>query len=805
MDSLLHFFHEFPGTIAPKIQMMFGVLHLARDELLWYFRHYDFQHKGKKMILKPDTRVTDLLYFTYRLDDLVKTHRKLIQTYYLEYLTGQDMKMLEPVIKKFFEECKVEQGMKEKIYAITEAIKDRGIGDNFESIRLNWYRISAFLASANSGIKVQDSAQTSQAMTRIIIHTRNVDCVEAQLRTHGSFKHLYWYKNTLQVMLKECLSGQGNARNAICIVQCLGHALDNVHRVCPEEQTVVGKESVRLADSFLKTIVVGVEQLLASVSKQIGLLKAKVGFEGVLSRLGPETRSLPLPGDESRQNDPETAKLRAWKRALGQICASVQEVEKITVYNVEFCPREYIYEAMSKLLRSSLRSCCLIQGKEGKVIQRPSVALERFKDVIYAFQNMESNISIDVSTMIREVLLSEFSDLRCGMVGTSLYKEVVRMDEKETKTTMIHLYAQWFKSVFKQFISEQYATVYSPVRRAFIGLKVQRGGQEIALLDAELKTDVNELRALARLVGPYGVRVIEKELLQIVVANVGTIREILARVKVALEPLRNNFHQKEVWLNAKKKITEVDLDTVLNRATIIGCVLVFRELLRNALRESTETAVPFVYSTVKLAFDHAHDAEKISSPTMAQLDLLAADCGFDVGENDHTLNESLVKYKSSGLDAGLWAYLPELFGLTLSCAKWKTAKYTIDYEGFLNNAHTVVWCYRSLIAAFNCIPLEPTDGATINLAIQRDNENFVRCAAYSLLHAGRAPGGLPQTQEAMVFLEQYILHSRGRLQLSILEEIFPFTLLRTNFIRIYEQQTKKGRRYAIDDDEKEST
>jgi len=795
--------------------MIFGALHLARDELLWYFRHFDFVHKNKKQILQPDIRITDLIYLTYRLDDLVRLHKKTIQAYYLEYLLNQDMKMIDPIAKKFLDEQKVDAGIRRLLGLILESIPERVISDNFEAIRLNWYRASACLNSASSGIKTQETVQISQAMSRMITHTRNIDCVDTQLRTHGSFKQLYWYRTLLQQMLKDCLSGQGNPRNCLSLVECLGHALDNVHRICPEEQSIIGKASVTLADSYLKTIVIGVEQLLTSITKQISGLRLQTGYEGVLPRITKsEAQTLPLPGQESRQlNSPETQKLRSWKRALGQICASIQEVEKITVYNIEFCPREYLYEAISKTVRSNLRNCCL-QGKEGKQIQRPTVALERFKDVVYALQTVETYVSVDISVLVREVLLSEFIDPRCGTVGVSIHKEG-RADAKDQKMTMIHAYAQWFRGVFKQFISEHYGVVYSPVKQAFIGLKISKqGGPEQVQLEAETKIDYNELRAMCRLIGQYGARVLEKDLLQIVEGAVGTIKEVLLRTAPVLGALRGKFFQREVWLNARKKIADADLDTLLNRSTIVGCVLVFRHLLRLALRDVTESAVPFIFSTIKLAVDHLHDHFRVAPPDFAALGMLATDCGIDVGENDHTLNEVLVKYKTSQSDVELWSLLPELYAMSMASPRWKTAKYTIDYEGFASNAHTMVWCIRSLIVAFHSIPLPGSGESSMQMPseqrIQGDFESLLRNACYSLLHNGRLldkeairAGGEKQTQEAMVFLEQFILGSRDRLELSELEELFPFTLMRTNFIRIYEQQTKRGRRYAIEDDEKE--
>lgn len=57
----------------------------------------------------------------------------------------------------------------------------------------------------------------------------------------------------------------------------------------------------------------------------------------------------------------------------------------------------------------------------------------------------------------------------------------------------------------------------------------------------------------------------------------------------------------------------------------------------------------------------------------------------------------------------------------------------------------------------------------------------------------------------MTFIEQFVTLSNGRLSLGQLEEYFPFTLLRSNYIRLTLQQTTAANRSgAVQADEKDA-
>jgi hypothetical protein len=226
---------------------------------------------------------------------------------------------------------------------------------------------------------------------------------------------------------------------------------------------------------------------------------------------------------------------------------------------------------------------------------------------------------------------------------------------------------------------------------------------------------------------------------------------------------------------------------------VIGCILKFRETLREALQEVVKEKTPFVWEAVKLAHTQLPDNSQID-PRLMALDYLAQDCGIDVKEADHSLRNALQKYKTTPQDATLWALLPELYGLSFIGLKWQDAHFLIESEGHANNAHTMSSTIHSLISVFERMPLKGEVAANVNEVIQTSLERFVRCASHSILHVTADPtfaAGFP-LESVVLFLEQFILGSHGRLQLAMLEESFPFTLLRASHIQLIENQKNRG-------------
>lgn len=256
-------------------------------------------------------------------------------------------------------------------------------------------------------------------------------------------------------------------------------------------------------------------------------------------------------------------------------------------------------------------------------------------------------------------------------------------------------------------------------------------------------------------------------------------------------------------------LSDDKLKQFLDVASSIGVVLEFRKLLKEALRDTTERAVPYIYGAVDLAHEHAHDLFKISIREISHLDLLARDAGIP-GVDAH-LHDSLYKLKAKPEDAMVWDLLPEMFAIAMSSTFWATAQFQIATEACKNNGHCLGECIKALIQAFTTIQVpsaskQPDPPHVIDARLTETCERFVEDAANVLLHtAAGHKEGMSSIADGVVFLESFVNNSNERVALSFLEDCFPFTLVRTTFIRIYEQQTSKGRRYELKQESQEAT
>lgn len=111
--------------------------------------------------------------------------------------------------------------------------------------------------------------------------------------------------------------------------------------------------------------------------------------------------------------------------------------------------------------------------------------------------------------------------------------------------------------------------------------------------------DLIELQALVRLVGPYGVRAIHREVMKFIASNILPLKEILAVNRKTLSDINGNYHKD---ISAQLK-TLRDLDAFVNRSIAIGNALQFRALLREAQMTVSERDIPYIAHAVTTLFD----------------------------------------------------------------------------------------------------------------------------------------------------------------------------------------------------------
>jgi len=286
---------------------------------------------------------------------------------------------------------------------------------------------------------------------------------------------------------------------------------------------------------------------------------------------------------------------------------------------------------------------------------------------------------------------------------------------------------------------------------------------------------------------------------------VAAVKEALKRNEEVLKNVSSRFTERLIWNDTVTKVS--NLDHLLRHSIQIGVFLKFRNLLHQGLREVSEQQIPFIVDSIRGVFNQ-YPRNALMEPKLAPVDYLAQDIGLDVGNADHALKLALKKHKQSPADEALWSKLPELFAVSVTSPLWRDCQFLIQTESHSNNIHCLATTIVTLVNVFEAIPVGsiPPE-SSVDLRIKADLERFLRSACFSILHMSQHKGNDPfagyPLPSIMVFIELFV-HETGCLTLSILEDFFPFTLLRTNYIQMYEKQSIKGRSYApVADDEKE--
>uniref|UniRef100_A0A183DJA7 Exocyst complex component Sec8 n=1 Tax=Gongylonema pulchrum TaxID=637853 RepID=A0A183DJA7_9BILA len=130
------------------------------------------------------------------------------------------------------------------------------------------------------------------------------------------------------------------------------------------------------------------------------------------------------------------------------------------------------------------------------------------------------------------------------------------------------------------------------------------------------------LRALAQLLGPYGVKYMSERLVWHVASQITELNKIVNEHRDALRLARSCFDKpdkmRELLLQLsgdvkdKKQIAvSGPMESVLQRVTIIGEILSFHSLLHAALHDVLERRLPFLVSIVKDLYDSTDEHNRL--------------------------------------------------------------------------------------------------------------------------------------------------------------------------------------------------
>ncbi|XP_054709412.1 membrane-associated protein Hem-like [Uloborus diversus] len=385
----------------------------------------------------------------------------------------------------------------------------------------------------------------------------------------------------------------------------------------------------------------------------------------------------------------------------------------------------------------------------------------------------------DILTTIcdEQCILSDKHDIIIHLDITRVFNNVLlqqtQPQDSHGDKTITSLYTNWYLEALLRRVSAGHIS-YSRNQRAFVTLSAE--GQ--LPFSAEEFSDINELRALAELIGSYGMKYLIESLMWHIASQVTELKKLVIINKDILMALRSNYDKpesmKELFRRLQRPKMAQTVDNVLQRMTIIGVIICFRTLAQEALSDVLTDRIPFLLSSI---IDFKHHVPNGDSMIVSEM---ASASGLPC-RVDPALVAALRSQKSElGEDEYSIACLLMVF-IAVSLPKLSRNEgsyYKPFLEGHSNNIHC-------LAQAINGIA-----GALFTIGGHGDIEDrlkeFLALASSSLLRLGQENDKeATRNRESVYLLLDLIVQESPFLTMDLLESCFPYALLRNAYHHVY--------------------
>ncbi|KRX97194.1 Nck-associated protein 1 [Trichinella pseudospiralis] len=120
-------------------------------------------------------------------------------------------------------------------------------------------------------------------------------------------------------------------------------------------------------------------------------------------------------------------------------------------------------------------------------------------------------------------------------------------------------------------------------------------------------TITSELCALAEILGAYGMKFLSERLMWHVAGQISELKKLVLQNRESLRAMRTNFDRPDRMRELFRHLTVTDgnkkhldaVDNLLQRVTIVGEIVCFRDLLRQGLNELVSERVPFLVNCME--------------------------------------------------------------------------------------------------------------------------------------------------------------------------------------------------------------
>uniref|UniRef100_A0A131XD99 Putative membrane-associated apoptosis protein n=1 Tax=Hyalomma excavatum TaxID=257692 RepID=A0A131XD99_9ACAR len=779
---------EQPGLLGPKALYVLMGLSLARDEVCWLVRHNELgppsRAPGRSRSLQGedllDRQLPELLFHMEELRGLLRKYSQVVQLYYVQYLNGFDAPALEAALQGIpgipEEDAALLSAACSQARALTAPINTDSPPPDLRGLRLDWCRLQLHACAQRHAWNLRERPHLASLMNTLVFHTKMVDYLDRILVETSDLSIFCFFSRAFEDQFHLCLEFPAQTRYIIAFPLICGHFMNCTHELCPEERHHIGDRSLTLVNAFLdemskeaKNIITTIcdeqctlsDRLLPKHSaphmallamhqrKQRTDKKHRQGASGAQPN-APRDK----PGAESyRRTREELSTMDKLHMALTELCFAINYASSIHVWEHTFAPREYLAQHLENRFNKALVGM-VMYNPESHEIAKPSELLSSVQAYMSVLQGIENHVHVDVTRVFNNVLLQQ-----------------TQPQDSHGDKTIATLYTNWYLEVLLRKVTAGHMC-YSPLHRAFVNLV--HDGQQVPFT-AEEFSDVQELRSLAELIGPYGMKFLNESLMWHIASQVAELKKIVLQNREILIELRSNYDKPEQMRELFKKLQNVD--SVLQRMTIVGVILCFRMLAQEALNDVLSMRIPFLLSSVADLKHHVSNGETLVVSEMAS----AAGLPCKV---DPALVAALRSQKNDlGDDEYQVACLLMVFvAVSLpKLARTEGSVYKPSLEAHTNNMHCLAHAVNALA------------GSLFTICGHDDIEDrlkeFLALASSSLLRLGQeADREAGAGREAVFLLLHLLVDESPFLTMDLLESCFPYALLRNAAHAVYKAE-----------------
>lgn len=378
---------------------------------------------------------------------------------------------------------------------------------------------------------------------------------------------------------------------------------------------------------------------------------------------------------------------------LTDLCNAIGYAKEIEICGHSFAPRAFLNQHLEREIVTSIHS--YLKSGTGDHPRKPTEMLMLLNSQFTVMQNLEICLRFDVTQLFIDTLLQQ-----------------TQLNDSAGKETLTSIYCRWYLEVLlrKASIGQ---LLYSEHLKSFIG------SSELVPLPfaPEQYTDTRELRALVQLIGPYGIKVLSERLIWHVGCQINELykivkehRDILNKARISFDKpdqMREYVSMLSVSESGKEKkskeqtgaATGSPIESILQRVTIIGEIIAFRNMLYDALEDVVELRLPFLMNSLKGLFQSADPLGKVHISEMCAAAGIKTD--VDVALiNIIQAQAQASKMKDAEDHYNLTCLLFVFIAISLpKLASSKLSFYKANLKGSSNNCHVIPLAVNGMASA----------------------------------------------------------------------------------------------------------